>query len=414
MRHKSILLIVVYVLVAVTLLSAGPLAQAAPDSAVQAARRTPTPTPQPPTPTPTATPLPAATCWSVVPAPTLPGYGAFLRDIGGSSATDIWAVGEYLNAGIGHTLILHWNGSAWQQVASPDLVTNGTVDATTNELNAVTVLGPDDAWAVGYGVSTNVPYQTLTEHWNGTAWQIVPSPNVTTPGFYNALDDVTAIASNDIWAVGGVPRDVGAHGNYVLLMHWNGASWQLFPQPSVTATWSDTTRFGVTARASNDVWAVGAFDAWRWDGSAWQDVPGSGQNLLDTDTNGTALWSVGTVPPGYVEGYITPPSPVAVFLNGTAWTTTYPVDPPSGAGFNAVKVIASNDVWAVGQAGQLALTEQWNGSAWSVVQAAQANPNNYNALLGITAFGQGDMWAVGYYYDSGGNQRALIERYTCQ
>ncbi len=51
--------------------------------------------------------------------------------------------------------------------------------------------------------------------------------------------------------------------------------------------------------------------------------------------------------------------------------------------------------------------------AWNVVQAAQANPNNYNNLLGIAAFGQSNIWSVGYYYDSAGNQRVLIERYTC-
>src|SRR5688572_30581083 len=59
--------------------------------------RTPRPTPSPiftPTQTPlAATPTPAGpTCWSVVPAPAVPGYGARLLAIAGSSNNDLWAV----------------------------------------------------------------------------------------------------------------------------------------------------------------------------------------------------------------------------------------------------------------------------------------------------------------------------------
>src|SRR5688500_7691618 len=70
-------------------------AQAAPKKT-----KTPTPTAthrpiNTPTQTPfAATPTPAGpTCWSVVPAPDVPGYGASLRAIAGSSDNDLWAVG---------------------------------------------------------------------------------------------------------------------------------------------------------------------------------------------------------------------------------------------------------------------------------------------------------------------------------
>jgi hypothetical protein len=49
------------------------------------------------------------------------------------------------------------------------------------------------------------PYPTLTMHWNGTAWSIVGSPNYTFPRAYNALLDVAATRSDDVWAVGGSP-----------------------------------------------------------------------------------------------------------------------------------------------------------------------------------------------------------------
>lgn len=46
---------------------------------------------------------------------------------------------------------------------------------------------------------TIVP-QTLTGHYNGSAWSVVPSPNSGTGNNY--LKSVTVIAPNDVWAVG--------------------------------------------------------------------------------------------------------------------------------------------------------------------------------------------------------------------
>lgn len=58
------------------------------------------------------------------------------------SATDVWAVGSFLD-GRGHqALIEHWNGNRWSRVRSPATGT-GTV------LHAVTAASADDVWAVG-------------------------------------------------------------------------------------------------------------------------------------------------------------------------------------------------------------------------------------------------------------------------
>ena len=55
-----------------------------------------------------------------------------------------------------------------------------------------------DVWAVG---EQNLN-QTVTEHWNGTAWSVVPSPSVTAGGVQDFLSSVSAIGSSDVWAVG--------------------------------------------------------------------------------------------------------------------------------------------------------------------------------------------------------------------
>jgi hypothetical protein len=43
------------------------------------------------------------------------------------------------------------------------------------------------------------PTLTLVEHWNGTAWTQVPSPN---PSGDNELDGVAATSASNAWAVG--------------------------------------------------------------------------------------------------------------------------------------------------------------------------------------------------------------------
>src|SRR5688572_19752698 len=99
-----------------------------PVQAGPSARKTKTPRPtatQAPIYTPTQTPLAATatpagpTCWSVVSAPDVPGYGARLLAIAGSSDNDIWAVGWFDENNARHNLTLHWNGSIWERVAVP-------------------------------------------------------------------------------------------------------------------------------------------------------------------------------------------------------------------------------------------------------------------------------------------------------
>ena len=394
-------------------------AQAAPKKT-----KTPTPTPRPiftPTRTPFAsTPTPAGpTCWSVVPAPDVPGYGARLRAIAGSSDNDLWAVGWFLENNSRHNLTLHWNGVVWERVPVPDVVNVG--DNSVNGLYGVAAIAPNDVWAVGYAVSLSTPYQTVTRHWDGTAWQVVPSPNLTRPGSYNALNAVVAVSSNDVWAVGGAPVDLGVDGR-ALLMHWDGSAWQLFPEPPEVINWYTTSRSGVAARASNDVWAVGQFSAWHWDGSTWT-VPGgfSGQNLLGASSSSGALWSAGTNPgTNTSEGGYIPASPNALFFNGTTWQTTSPVrDAGVDTGFHSIKVLSASNVWAVGFAGQFVLTERWDGLQWTRVAAANGNPNPPanqafgNRLYSINGTATG-LWAVGSFDDAAGVERILILRYTCK
>lgn len=58
----------------------------------------------------------------------------------------------------------------WSIVSSP----NPPGDDT---LFAVTAISAHDAWAVGSFNQQSPSPQTLTAHWNGTSWSLIPSPN---------------------------------------------------------------------------------------------------------------------------------------------------------------------------------------------------------------------------------------------
>jgi hypothetical protein len=87
------------------------------------------------------------------------------------SGSDAWAVGfdsSYYTPDVEDTLTLHWNGTAWTQVASP---TPSSI--SYNELYGVSARSGSDAWAVGdYGDCATAlgKTDTLIAHWNGTAW----------------------------------------------------------------------------------------------------------------------------------------------------------------------------------------------------------------------------------------------------
>jgi len=94
-----------------------------------------------------------------------------------------------LEAGL-NTLTLHWDGTAWSLVPSPSV---GTV---LSSLTDVAAIAAGDAWAVGFSYDTS---QQVVEHWDGTAWSMVTLPD---PDINSQLFGVEATSSQDVWAVG--------------------------------------------------------------------------------------------------------------------------------------------------------------------------------------------------------------------
>ena len=105
-------------------------------------------------------------------------------------------------------------GLAWRVVSSPN------VGSSKNFLFDVATVSANDIWAVGrYDDGFGTDTRTLAMHWNGTQWSVVPSPNVCCP--WNGVHGVAAISANDVGVVGYATIQThrmhwkGAHGSVV-------------------------------------------------------------------------------------------------------------------------------------------------------------------------------------------------------
>src|SRR5437899_7434733 len=103
------------------------------------------------------------------------------------------------------------------------IVTSPNTSTTQNDLLGVTCVSPSDCWTVGSYVAGSGAPRTLIEHWDGTAWAIVPSPNASLPN--NVLSGVTCVSASDCWAVG--YYITGPGGYQSLIERWVGTSWAI-------------------------------------------------------------------------------------------------------------------------------------------------------------------------------------------
>ena len=182
--------------------------------------------------------------WSIVKSLNAGSYENELSGVAVVAANDVWAVGAYRDSeATFQTLIEHWNGSSWSIVPSPSPSSSG------NYLSGVTAVSASNIWAVGYQGTT------LIEHWNGSNWSVVPSPS---PGGNdnNFLISVATVFSNSVWAVG-VYQD--GSGNYqTLIEHWNGSSWSVVPSPNPGISYSALAGV-VRVPTTHQVWAAGNY-----------------------------------------------------------------------------------------------------------------------------------------------------------
>jgi hypothetical protein len=312
--------------------------------------------------------LPACGSWAIVSSPNVdPTLDTNqLYDVTAISSSSAWAVGKHYYAespGAESTLAEHWNGTAWEVVPTPNAtdVVNGTAKNQGNRLNAVTAISGSNIWAVGaHGTigenseATFVPLKTLVEHWNGTAWQIITSPNVGTTR--NELNGLVAFSASNIWAVGSYSNgSLDGHHDRPLAAHWNGTAWKTVAVPSYGTS---SRLYGVAKiPGTSKLWAVGEYE--------------KVNATTGAQTSGALIekW------------------------NGSSWSVAATTS--NSEKLNSVTAISSSSAFAVGDS-----VMRWNGTSWNVMSNALPSNNGYAAELeSVTRAPNGNLLAAGWRID---------------
>jgi hypothetical protein len=256
----------------------------------------------------------------------------------------------------------HWTMAHW------------TRPAGKGALNGISAISPTDIWAVGglYGVGA------MVERWNGKRWGRVAAPR------FQQFGAVAAVTPTNVWAV-------GAHSDECttrpVIEHWNGRRWTaLEARPALGPGLGDL--YSISAASPRDIWAVGGFTP-----------------------HGTLCG--GAVPPRDLHRT----QPVITHWDGHRWLGSEASPKGMGLSFMSVTALSPTNVWAAGNEsvrgnGFRSLIEHWNGQNWSVVPSPHPGPRGRGFLLGMSAIGPSDIWAVGYYAASRTRQHTCIERWN--
>ena len=231
-----------------------------------------------------------------------------------------------------------------------------------------------DAWAVG---STNLgdgisPSRLLLEHFDGTLWSVVTPPH----SLYNAyFTGVSARASNDVWAVG--TERAGTFGR-PLNEHWDGTMWKVIDGPTMRSEdYVETSGISMNPSDANDVWAVGT--------------------ILSKDY-------------GPIYSF-------AEHWNGGTWSPS-DVGSVPGVQLFGVSTLSDGEAWAVGSntctrgCFLTPIIAHWDGTQWNRSQGAFQRRGILNAVAGTSAQ---DVWAVGSWAPIAGKpEHVVIEHFDGQ
>jgi hypothetical protein len=328
---------------------------------------------------------------AIVPSPNVGTGDNFLNAVSVLSPTNAWAVGWFTDAAVSKTLILHWDGEAWATSPSPN------PGRQFNQLDGVSARSADDAWAVGFTGSklNGSDRRALTLHWDGSSWSEVPVRN--SSGAYNELLAVRAVAPDDVWAVGDSNKpDPPRIGFESLVLHWNGLRWRSVPSPNrydPDNGSNDNYLWSADAASPSDVWAVGNF-------GDYDNQDGSNSTLAMRGHR--SGWHLRPTPNPSVSNYlrsVSVQSAAEIWVGGYSVLDRYSMPRPlvavgNGRGWSIVPTDPLPDMTV--------LSMEASSPTWVWVGGSEGNGDFFSAYP-IVALWDGTAWSVVSQHDLTGS-----------
>ncbi len=339
---------------------------------------------------------------------------ANLYAVAASDPSNVWAVGSY-NPGSLTALAMRWNGTAWAQVSyTPPLSATSSVFYSV----ASTVT---QTWAVGSYNDAAGKSHSLIARYDGTSWTNYNAPD---PG--NATNSLNAVvaASSEAYAVGSYSTATQPGVERNLAMHFDSFSggWlndgvnsigtrtnQLNAVALGSLPWSSGYAYNTLTSTLPTYTTSATVTTFTFAGllSTWNEVRGAAAVGLNT-----------AVLVGY--GYNSTPSlrEPLVITRTSGGVYTRANLPPGNYALNDVDYTSGHNLWAVGAANNngltttVAITSSGFGSGnWAAINTPNLG-NEANYLTGVKVLGSEDVWAVGTYVNSG-TPKAMMAHYKC-
>ncbi|MGA2449850.1 MAG: hypothetical protein ABTD50_14315 [Polyangiaceae bacterium] len=339
--------------------------------------------------------------WTVVPTQNSGTGDNVLAAVSGSATNDVWAVGQIIpddNANVTQTLAHHYDGAVWTPVPTPNVGSNANSFAGVAAREG-------KAWAVGYYQDSNWVSRSLIEGWDGTSWRVIDHPQVGAGGDH--LQAVSSDSVDDSWAAGWKRNASGTFST--LVEHFDGTAWSVVPTPNPGV--NGNLLYGIFARSSHDIWAVGQQVGasgpdqaliLHWDGSAFTSVssPSNGENSTDllavTGDDQAVIRAIGDG-----EDFMSGTKSVAeINANGTWTRESAPSPGPTDNHLQGIAILSDGTAVVVGEyidaisGNNFTLIEINRGHGWEQVPSPTTNTAGDNFLGGVTQVGH-DVWAVG-------------------
>lgn len=330
---------------------------------------------------------------------------AILFAVTADDPTNVFAVGAVVSsAGRARTFVRHWDGSAWETQPSPN------VNEQNHQLNGVAVAPDGTAWAVGE--RRGKKSKTIVQRYDGTTWRTQSSLNPSEDK--NVLNGVDVAPSGDVYAAG---ARWNAKRQYRTMVHrYDGEAWKMFRSRFPGILWD------VDVVADDDVWAVGTRAvasgggrtfAVHFDGTRWTEVatpsPGEGFSVL-YDVSAAApddVWAVGE---WYDRGE---PRAVILHFDGTSWSAPQMPDLGTYVSLFGVSALDADTAVAVGEDQHddhdSRVVIEWDGTSWARADQDDETVSNWPQAVDLAPDGTG--WAVGYHSDDPATE--YVERRTC-